>query len=87
MRKKIVAGNWKMNNDLTATNILISELIKKEKITNAEVMIAPAFVNLLEASKLLKDSSIIVAAQNMHFANQSCGLRGSSPFFFYFLTS
>ena len=68
MRKKIVAGNWKMNNDLTATNILISELIKKEKITDAEVMIAPAFVNLLEASKLLKDSSIIVAAQNMHFA-------------------
>ena len=69
MRKKIVAGNWKMNNDLTATNILISELIKKEKTTNAEVMIAPAFVNLLEASKLLKDSSIIVAAQNMHFAS------------------
>jgi triosephosphate isomerase len=69
MRKKIVAGNWKMNNDLTATNILISELIKKEKITDAEVMIAPAFVNLLEASKLLKDSSIIVAAQNMHFAS------------------
>ena len=69
MRKKIVAGNWKMNNDLVATNILISELIKKEKTTNAEVMIAPAFVNLLEASKLLKDSSIIVAAQNMHFAS------------------
>ncbi len=69
MRKKIVAGNWKMNNDLVATNTLISELIKKEKTTNAEVMIAPAFVNLLEASKLLKDSSIIVAAQNMHFAS------------------
>ena len=68
MRKKIVAGNWKMNNDLVATNTLISELIKKEKTTNAEVMIAPAFVNLLEASKLLKYSSIIVAAQNMHFA-------------------
>ena len=68
MRKKIVAGNWKMNNDLAATNTLISELIKKEKTTDAEVMIAPAFVNLLEASKLLKDSSIIVAAQNMHFA-------------------
>jgi len=57
-----------MNNDLAATNTLISELIKKEKTTNTEVMIAPAFVNLLEASKLLKDSNIIVAAQNMHFA-------------------
>jgi len=69
MRKKIVAGNWKMNNDLAATNTLISELIKKEKTAKAEVIIAPTFVNLLEASKRLKDSSIKVAAQNMHFAN------------------
>ena len=69
MRKKIVGGNWKMNNDLAATNTLISELIKKEKKANAEVIIAPTFVNLLEASKRLKDSSIKVAAQNMHFAN------------------
>ena len=69
MRKKIVAGNWKMNNDLAATNTLISELIKKEKKANAEVIIAPTFVNLLEASKRLKDSSIKLAAQNMHFAN------------------
>ncbi len=68
MRKNIVAGNWKMNNDLAATKTLISELIEKEKTSNAEVMIAPTFVNLLEASKLLKDSNIIVAAQNMHFA-------------------
>ena len=58
-----------MNNDLAATNTLISELIKKEKKANAEVIIAPTFVNLLEASKRLKDSSIKVAAQNMHFAN------------------
>ena len=28
MRKNIVAGNWKMNNDLAATKTLISELIK-----------------------------------------------------------
>ncbi len=68
MRKNIVAGNWKMNNDLAATKTLITELIEKEKTSNAEVMIAPTFVNLLEASKLLKDSNIIVAAQNMHFA-------------------
>ena len=68
MRKNIVAGNWKMNNDLAATKTLVSELIEKEKTSNAEVMIAPTFVNLLEASKLLKGSNIIVAAQNMHFA-------------------
>lgn len=68
MRKNIVAGNWKMNNDLAATKTLISELVKIEKTSKAEVMIAPAFVNLLEASNTLKDSQIEVIAQNMHFA-------------------
>ncbi len=68
MRKNIVAGNWKMNKDLTETKTLISEL-KKETITsNAEVMIAPTFTNLITASENLKDSEIEVIAQNMHFA-------------------
>ncbi len=68
MRKNIVAGNWKMNNDLAATKTLISELENQVKTSEAEVMIAPTFTNLLEASKLLKDCNIEVIAQNMHFA-------------------
>ncbi len=68
MRKNIVAGNWKMNNDLADTKTLVSELVDIEKTSNAEVMIAPTFTNLLEASKALKNSEIEVVAQNMHFA-------------------
>jgi len=68
MRKNIVAGNWKMNNDLAATKALISELVAIEKTSGTEVMIAPTFTNLMEASKLLKESDIEVIAQNMHFA-------------------
>jgi len=68
MRKNIVTGNWKMNNELAATKTLISELVNIDKTSNAEVMIAPAFTNLLEASKVLKDFEIEVIAQNMHFA-------------------
>ena len=68
MRKNIVAGNWKMNNDLAATKTLISELIELKKTSNSEIMIAPIFVNLLEASKLLKETSIQVVSQNMHYA-------------------
>ncbi|PHS64872.1 MAG: triose-phosphate isomerase [Flavobacterium sp.] len=68
MRKNIVAGNWKMNNDLAATRTLISELESQVKTSSAEMMIAPTFTNLLEASKLLKESNIEVIAQNMHFA-------------------
>ena len=68
MRQQIVAGNWKMNNDLAQTESLISELQAKSKTSNAEVMIAPAFTNLYQAFNSLKDTSIEVIAQNMHFA-------------------
>lgn len=66
MRKKIVAGNWKMNNDLNESISLINgikELLKE----NAEVktIIAPPFVMLDRAAQLLKGTSIGLSAQNM----------------------
>ena len=68
MRKNIVAGNWKMNNGLSETETLIRELKSQNKIGDVEVMIAPSFTNLWQAFNSLKDSSIEVIAQNMHFA-------------------
>ncbi|MFH4964204.1 triose-phosphate isomerase [Gaetbulibacter sp. M235] len=68
MRKQIVAGNWKMNNDLSQTESLIYELKKIEKTSTAEVMVAPTFTNLYKAFESLKDTDIEVIAQNMHFA-------------------
>jgi len=71
MRKNIVAGNWKMNNDLAQTETLISELKNQIKTTNAEVMIAPASTNLWQAYQTLRTNSVIeVIAQNMHFAEK-----------------
>jgi triosephosphate isomerase len=69
MRKKVIAGNWKMNNDLDGTINLISELKKglSEKNVNADVIVCPPFTNLESASTLLKGSSIKLGAQNMHF--------------------
>ena len=68
MRRKIVAGNWKMNNDLPQTEALIDDIIRNLPRTNAEIMIAPAFVNLYSAYKLLRGTPVKVIAQNMHFA-------------------
>lgn len=68
MRRNIVAGNWKMNNDLAMTESLITELKKQSQTSNAEVMIAPAFTNLWHAFEALRHSNIEVVAQNMHFA-------------------
>ena len=69
MRRKIVAGNWKMNNGLIQTETLISELKQQTKTSKAEVIIAPAFTNLWHAFESLRTSPIVVAAQNMHFAD------------------
>ncbi|MGI9560206.1 MAG: triose-phosphate isomerase [Flavobacteriaceae bacterium] len=68
MRKQIVAGNWKMNNDYVDSEILVSKLLGQHKHSNTEVIIAPPFTNLLASINALKGSSIKVAAQNMHFA-------------------
>ncbi|MDG3583771.1 triose-phosphate isomerase [Galbibacter pacificus] len=68
MRKKIVAGNWKMNNDLAETQTLISDLKKSMPATDAEVKIAPTYTSLYPAYEALKENTIEVVAQNMHQA-------------------
>ncbi|MFV8280022.1 triose-phosphate isomerase [Christiangramia marina] len=67
MREQIVAGNWKMNNDLAETEELLGEMkMQMVKEPEATVMVAPAFTNLYPTFQALKDTPVIVAAQNMH---------------------
>ena len=68
MRKQIVAGNWKMNNDYVDSEFLVSKLLEQHSHSDTEVIIAPPFTSLLSSSNALKGSQICVAAQNMHFA-------------------
>ncbi|NQX85559.1 MAG: triose-phosphate isomerase [Flavobacteriaceae bacterium] len=69
MRKNIVAGNWKMNNDLSQTQALIADLKQQKEAGRCEIMIAPTMPNLYNACELLRDSKIEVIGQNMHFAS------------------
>jgi len=68
MRSKIVAGNWKMNKNLSETQVLLGEISDKLPDTEAEVIVAPTFVNLAETARTLESTDIKVAAQNMHYA-------------------
>ena len=65
MRAKIVAGNWKMNNDKKGTAALIGALQQNGNST-ARVIIAPAFTHLEQSVALTADTFLEVAAQNMH---------------------
>ncbi|QIE60520.1 triose-phosphate isomerase [Rasiella rasia] len=66
MRQKIVAGNWKMNNDLSATQDLLKDLKQQVFPEEVIVMVAPSFTNLYPAFETLREHPVEVIAQNMH---------------------
>ena len=67
MRKKVIAGNWKMNKDLYQSQKLVSEIINGlGKGTKVDVIVCPAFTSLSEVSSLLKGTQIKLGAQNMY---------------------
>lgn len=68
MRKKIIAGNWKMNNDLNESQSLVSGIISGlGNDDKCEVIVCPPFTSLNEVNSLVKNSPVKLGAQNMFF--------------------
>jgi len=68
MRDQIVAGNWKMNNDHSETELLLNALAAQLKPKDVRIMVAPSFTQLSQSIDLLKNDTITVVAQNMNAA-------------------
>ena len=68
MRDQIVAGNWKMNNDHSETELLLNALAAQLKPKDVRIMVAPSFTQLSQSIDLLKKDTITVVAQNMNAA-------------------
>src|ERR1700753_3923972 len=72
MRKKIVAGNWKMNMDYNEGLSLFSEVINmvKDEITGKqEAVVCSPFIHLHSLAQLAKGyAKVAVGAQNAHQA-------------------
>ncbi len=66
-RKKIIAGNWKMNKTPSEAAALIKELIPLVEISDADVVICTPAVDLAIATELTKGTNISVGAENMHW--------------------
>lgn len=67
MRKLVIAGNWKLNNDMHTTKEFLSNLKDKIKDAKIEVVVCPTFTSLATAAELLKDTNVKIGAQNMHW--------------------
>ncbi len=69
MRKKIVAGNWKMNLDITEGAQLVNDIFNglPELDSNRIVVIAPPYIHLTQtASQLAGMDYVFLGAQNCH---------------------
>lgn len=72
MRKKIVAGNWKMNLNFEEGVSLFSEIVnmvKDEVVGNQEVIVCTPFIHLSTVAKLSENvKNVNIGSQNIHQA-------------------
>ena len=67
MRRKVIAGNWKMNMLPNEAIQFIEELIPSVKDTQNEVILCVPYTDLFYALLTAQNTNIKIGAQNMHF--------------------
>lgn len=67
MRKKIIAGNWKMNKTPSETVTLINELKPLVETKDADVIFCVPAISLTTAIEAAKGTNIEIGAQNMYY--------------------
>ncbi len=67
MRKKVIAGNWKMNMLPNEAIAFIEELIPLVKDTKNEVILCVPYTDLFYSLLSAQGTNIKIGAQNMHF--------------------
>ena len=67
MRKKVIAGNWKMNMLPDEAIKFIEELTPLVKDTENEVILCVPYTDLFYALLTAQNTNIKIGAQNMHF--------------------
>ncbi len=85
MRRKLIAGNWKMHLLPVGARALIAGL--REEIDcdaailakDRDVMIAPPFIFIPAVAQALAGSSILLGAQNMHYEDKGAFTGEVSP--------
>lgn len=66
-RKKLIAGNWKMNKTPDEAAVLAKELVEKAKgVSDRDIMIAPVFTALAKVNDVVKGTNVKLGAQNMY---------------------
>ena len=80
-RKRIIAGNWKMNKTASESQTLAEE-IKRElaECSDVEVVLCPPFTSLPVVADVVGETAIKFGAQNMHWEASGAYTGEISPY-------
>lgn len=67
MRKKIIAGNWKMNKTPSEAKALAEAIVQKVSGAKCDVVVCPTAVCIPGVADAVKGSNVAVGGQNVHF--------------------
>ncbi len=79
MRKKVIAGNWKMNKSPKDVEEFMERFPGLVSDTENEVILCVPFIDLCKAVKLSKGTNVKIGAQNMHFKDSGAYTGEISP--------
>ena len=78
-RKKIIAGNWKMNMTPSQAVSLINELIPLVKNEDVDVVFCVPAIDIIPAVEATKGTNIKIGAENMYFEEKGAFTGEISP--------
>ena len=79
MRKKVIAGNWKMNKSPVDVEMFMKKFPILVKDSDAEVVLCVPYVDLKTAIDLASGTNVKIGAQNMHYEEKGAFTGEISP--------
>jgi triosephosphate isomerase len=65
MRRRIIAGNWKLYGTIAETEALISDIKSMDRSTKVQTIVCPPYTSLQAAHKLVEGTDIALGAQEV----------------------
>lgn len=79
MRKKVIAGNWKMNKSPNDVKTFMESFPTLVKDADAEVVLCVPYIDLKTALDLAAGTNVKIGAQNMHYEEKGAFTGEVSP--------
>jgi triosephosphate isomerase len=79
MRRRLIAGNWKMHSTPEETESFVARFLSLAPLSDAEVAIFPPFTSLDRAGRLLGTTGIRLGAQDVYFESKGAFTGAVSP--------